>query len=170
VLLYPTALCTDRAAYASLHSSLRQQVQTGRPACARRSVCGSGEVSFRRYVCRGSSPMNIVAFNPADDLLLVAGNDNVVRLYEVEAPAGAAPKQEYRHHKDSVRGIWRGRHPGTRGWVMLPAVWGSALWRGGVGPRQMHWLAIGWASREGLLVECALQSQASWKDGRHISL
>ncbi len=82
-----------------------------------RSVSGAGEVSFQRFVCRGSSAMNIVAFSPADDLLLVAGNDNVVRLYEVAAPApvGAAPKQEYRHHKDAVS-AGRGRREGSRGW------------------------------------------------------
>ncbi len=71
-------------------------------------MSGAGEVNFQRYLCRGSSPMNIVAFSPDDRLLLAAGNDNVVRLYEV-APAGLGPgagglRQEFRHHKDAVRG------------------------------------------------------------------
>ena len=62
----------------------------------------SGEVAFLRYVYRGGSPMNIVAFSPMDDLLLVAGNDNVVRLFEVARPAGAGLQHEFRHHKDAV--------------------------------------------------------------------
>jgi hypothetical protein len=74
------------------------------PACFhRRGVSGNGEVTFLRSGCRGRSPMTIVSFSPADDLLLVAGNDNVVRLYEVAA-AGAGARHEYMHHKDAVRG------------------------------------------------------------------
>lgn len=74
------------------------------PLYPARSVSAGGEVSFVRYLCRGSSPMNIVAFSPADDLLLAAGNDNVVRLCEVVpgAAGGAGAKREFRHHKDAV--------------------------------------------------------------------
>ncbi|GAB4818715.1 hypothetical protein N2152v2_005761 [Parachlorella kessleri] len=66
------------------------------------SVSPSGEVGFLRYVFRSSSPVNIVAFSPTDDLLLVAGNDNVVRLFEVANPGGTGLRHEFKHHKDAV--------------------------------------------------------------------
>lgn len=45
--------------------------------------------------------MNIVAFSPDSSRLLVSGNDNVVRLFDVEG--GGAPR-EFPQHKDAVSG------------------------------------------------------------------
>lgn len=64
-------------------------------------MSAAGEVNFLRYMCRGSSPMNIVAFSPDSSRLLVAGNDNVVRLFDVEG--GGAPR-DFPQHKDAVSG------------------------------------------------------------------